>query len=207
VHLHPDNHAGYYPGACPLHLKLLFAPDGRVLGAQTTGADGVDKRIDVIATAILAGLTVHDLASLELAYSPPFGSAKDPVNLAGMVASNLLTGDLALWRAGDLPQAGSQAVLLDVRSAAEFGSGHLPGALNIPHTELRQRLGEIPPDRPLLVYCASGFRSYLALRLLRQRGWPDVRSLSGGLSTLQLELPGLALDLGEPAAELAGTWQ
>src|ERR1019366_8244583 len=178
-------------------LKLLFAPDGRVLGAQATGNDGVDKRIDVIATAIRAGLTVDDLADLELAYSPPFGSAKDPVNLAGMVASNLLTGDL--------PRADPRAVLLDVRSAAEFRSGHLPGALNIPHTELRQRLGEIRRDRPLLVYCASGFRSYLALRLLRQHGWPDVRSLSGGLSTLQLELPGLALDQGEPVAELAGT--
>ena len=205
VHLHPDSHAGYYPGARPLHLKLLFTPGGRILGAQATGADGVDKRIDVIATAIRAGLTVDDLAGLDLAYSPPFGSAKDPVNLAGMVAGNLLTGDLALWRPGDLLHADPQAVLLDVRSAAEFGSGHLPGALNIPHTELRQRLGEIPPDRPLLVYCASGFRSYLALRLLRQRGWPDVRSLSGGLTTLQLELPGLELDQGEPAAELAGT--
>ena len=96
-------------------------------------------------------------------------------------------------------------MLLDVRSAAEFRPGHLPGALNIPHTELRHRLGEIPRDRPLLVYCASGFRSYLALRLLRQSGWPDVRSLSGGLSTLQLELPALALDQGEPAAELTST--
>ena len=96
-------------------------------------------------------------------------------------------------------------MLLDVRSAAEFRPGHLPGALNIPHTELRQRLGEIPRDRPLLVYCASGFRSYLALRLLRQSGWPDVRSLSGGLSTLQLELPALALDQGETVAELTGT--
>ena len=205
VHLHPNNHAGYYPGARPLHLKLLFAPDGRVLGAQATGGDGVDKRIDVIATAIRAGLTVDDLADLELAYSPPFGSAKNPVNLAGMAASNLLTGDLALWRGSDLLHPDPQPVLLDVRSAAEFGPGHLPGALNIPHTELRQRLGEIPPDHPLLVYCASGFRSYLALRLLRQSGWPDVRSLSGGLSTLQLELPGLALEQGEPAAELTST--
>ena len=205
VHLHPGNHAGYYPGAQPMHLKLLFAPDGRVLGAQATGGDGVDKRIDVIATAIRAGLTVADLADLELAYSPPFGSAKDPVNLAGMAASNLLAGDLALWRAADLRHPDPRAVLVDVRSVAEFRSGHLPGARNIPHTELRQRLAEIPAGRPLLVYCASGFRSYLALRVLRQNGWPDVRSLSGGLSTLRLEVPGLALDQGEPAAELAGT--
>ena len=205
VHLHPDNHAGYYPGASPLHLKLLFAPDGRVLGAQVTGGDGVDKRIDVIATAIRAGMTVDDLAELELAYSPPFGSAKDPVNLAGMTASNVLAGDLALWRAGDLLHPDPGTVLLDVRSASEFGSGHLPGALNTPHTELRQRLGEISRDHPLLVYCASGFRSYLALRLLRQHGWPDVRSLSGGLSTLQLEAPALALERAEPAGELATT--
>ena len=203
MHLHPNNHAGYYPGARPLHLKLLFAPDGRVLGAQATGGDGVDKRIDVIATAIQAGLTVDDLADLNLAYSPPFGSAKDPVNLAGMAAGNLLTGDLALWRASDMLHPDPPTtVLLDVRSANEFRPGHLPGALNIPHTELRQRLGEIPRGQPVLVYCASGFRSYLALRLLRQNGWPDVRSLSGGLSTLQLELPALVLEQGEPAAEL-----
>lgn len=201
AHLHPDNHAGYYPGARPLHLKLLFAPDGRVLGAQATGGDGVDKRIDVIATAIRAGLTVDDLADLDLAYSPPFGSAKDPVNLAGMVASNVLAGDLALWRGDDLLHPDPQAVLLDVRSAAEFRSGHLPGAMNIPHTQLRQRLAEIPRGRSLLLYCASGFRSYLALRLLRQSGWPAVRSLSGGLATLRLEIPGLALDQGDPATE------
>jgi NADPH-dependent 2,4-dienoyl-CoA reductase/sulfur reductase-like enzyme/rhodanese-related sulfurtransferase len=205
VHLHPSQHAGYYPGARPLHLKLLFAPDGRVLGAQATGGDGVDKRIDVIATAIRAGMTVAELADLELAYAPPFGAAKDPVNLAGMVASNLLTGDLAVWRAGDLDHPADGAVLVDVRSAAEFGRGHLPGALNIPHTELRQRLAEIPGSRPVLLYCASGFRSYLALRVLRQSGWPDVRSLSGGLSTLRLEMPGLILDHGETATELAGT--
>jgi NADPH-dependent 2,4-dienoyl-CoA reductase/sulfur reductase-like enzyme/rhodanese-related sulfurtransferase len=203
VHLHPNNHAGYFPGARPLHLKLLFAPDGRVLGAQATGGEGTDKRIDVIATAIRARMTVGDLADLELAYAPPFGSAKDPVNLAGFIASNLLAEDLSVWRGGELADRDPGAVLLDVRSAAEFSSGHLPGALNIPHTELRDRLGEIARDCPVLVYCASGFRSYLALRVMRQSGWTQVRSLSGGLSTLQLELPGLALELGEPAATLA----
>ncbi len=126
VHLHPNNHAGYYPGARPLHLKLLFAPDGRVLGAQATGGDGVDKRIDVIATAIRAKMTVDDLADLELAYSPPFGSAKDPVNLAGMVASNLLTGNLAVWRGEDLACLGPGAVLVDVRSAVEFKAATCP---------------------------------------------------------------------------------
>ena len=204
VHLHPDQHAGYYPGARKLHLKLVFAPDGRVLGAQATGADGVDKRIDVLATAIRAGLTVDDLADLELAYSPPFGSAKDPVNLAGFMAGNVLAGDLALWRGADLAGLGSDHVIVDVRSAAEYAGGHLPGALNIPHTELRERLGEIPRGQPVLVYCASGFRSYLALRVLRQRGWDDVRSLSGGLATLRLELPLLTLEQGQPARTLEG---
>ncbi len=204
VHLHPNDHAGYFPGARPLHLKLVFAADGRVLGAQATGGDGVDKRIDVIATAIRAGMTVADLADLDLAYAPPFGAAKDPVNMAGFLAGNVLTGDLTVWRARDLADMDAEAVLVDVRSAAEFSSGHLPGALNIPHTELRERLGEVPAGRPVLLYCASGFRSYLALRVLRQKGWPDVRSLSGGLATLQLEVPGLALDQGEPAGALAG---
>jgi NADPH-dependent 2,4-dienoyl-CoA reductase/sulfur reductase-like enzyme/rhodanese-related sulfurtransferase len=200
VHLHPAHHAGYYPGAKPLHLKLVFAPDGRVLGAQATGSEGVDKRIDVIATAIRAGMTVDDLADLELAYAPPFGSAKDPVNMAGFAASNILAGDLALWHGRDLDSAAPGTVLLDVRSVREYDSGHLPAALNIPHTKLRGRLDEVPCDVPVRVYCASGFRSYLALRVLRQRGWDDVASLSGGLTTLRLERPDLALETGQPAA-------
>jgi len=209
LHLHPGHHAGYYPGAHPIHLKLLFSPDGgTILGAQATGRDGVDKRIDVIATAIRAGMTVADLADLELAYAPPFGSAKDPVNLAGMAATNMLNGDFAVWHAADLPVglddgAGTDTpVLLDVRSAKEYGTGHLPAALNIPHTQLRDRLGEVPPGRPILVYCASGFRSYLALRILRQNGWDDVRSLSGGLTTLRLRTPDVTLDT-VPAPQLA----
>lgn len=209
VHLHPGHHAGYYPGARSMHLKLLFSPDGRVLGAQATGSDGVDKRIDVIATAIRAGMTVDDLAELELSYAPPFGSAKDPVNMAGFLARNVLAGDLGVWHAADLnghgdghgaaPSAGSEAVLLDVRSRREFATGHLAGALNIPHTELRDRLGEVPLGREVLVYCASGYRSYLAARVLAQSGY-EVRSLSGGLGTLRRELPGLALELGTGSA-------
>jgi NADPH-dependent 2,4-dienoyl-CoA reductase/sulfur reductase-like enzyme/rhodanese-related sulfurtransferase len=205
IHLHPGHHAGYYPGARPIHLKLIFAPDGTVLGAQATGGEGVDKRIDVIATAIRAGMTVRDLADLELAYAPPFGSAKDPVNLAGMAATNVLDGDLALWHGDDLtgtvPDAADGPVLLDVRSAEEFATGHLPGALNIPHTQLRERLAEIPSGRPVLAYCASGFRSYLALRVLLQHGFDDVRSLSGGLTTLRLELPDITLETGSSTAD------
>jgi NADPH-dependent 2,4-dienoyl-CoA reductase/sulfur reductase-like enzyme/rhodanese-related sulfurtransferase len=203
IHLHPGHHAGYFPGARSMHLKLVFAPDGRILGAQATGSEGVDKRIDVIATAIRAGLTVADLAELELAYAPPFGSAKDPVNMAGFAASNLLAGDFTVWHGADLDDDGRTAdgaTLLDVRSPREYASGHLPGALNIAHTELRERLAEVPAGVAVRVYCASGFRSYLALRILRQHGWDDVASLSGGLTTLRLERPGLTLAKGEALA-------
>ena len=174
IHLHPTHHAGYFPGASALHLKVVFAPDGTVLGAQATGTDGVDKRIDVIATAISAGMSMPDLAELELAYAPPFGSAKDPINMAGFIAENVLRGDLVLWTGDDLAAMPSGTTLLDVRSAAEFEAGHLRGALHIPHTQLRDRIAEVPPDQPVFAYCASGFRSYLAARLLRQRGFHDV---------------------------------
>ena len=196
VHLHPAQHAGYFPGAHPIDLKIVFGVDGRLLGAQATGSEGVDKRIDVLATALRAGMSVDDLAALELAYAPPFGAAKDPVNMAGFIAQNVLAGTLTLWRAADLdePSFGT-SFLLDVRSADEFATGHLLGAVNIPHTQLRARLDEVPAGVAVRVYCASGFRSYLALRVLRQRGWEDVASLSGGLTTLLAERPALALSL------------
>ena len=197
VHLHPGHHAGYFPGARSVHLKVLFAPDGRLLGAQATGSEGVDKRIDVLATAIRAGMTVHDLADLELAYAPPFGSAKDPVNMAGFIGENVLAGDLTLWYADELDDLPADAVLLDTRSAREFAAGHLPGAVNIPHTQVRERLAELPRGVPVRVYCLSGFRSYLATRILRQSGFDDVRNLSGGLSTLRLALPDIALEREE----------
>jgi NADPH-dependent 2,4-dienoyl-CoA reductase/sulfur reductase-like enzyme/rhodanese-related sulfurtransferase len=193
VHLHPGNHASYYPGAMTMHLKMLFAPDGRVLGAQAVGMEGVDKRIDVLATAIRAGMTVTDLADLELSYAPPFGSAKDPVNMAGFLGVNLLSGDLAVWHADDLDSLPDGAVLVDTRSHYEQSRGHLPGALLIPHTELRDRLAEIPRNRPVYVYCRSGIRSYYALRVLRQNGWDEVSNLSGGLLTLERERPTLEL--------------
>jgi len=194
VHLHPGQHAGYFPGAAPMHLKVVFAAeDGQLLGAQATGPDGVDKRIDVLATALRAGFSVADLADLELAYSPPFGAAKDPVNMAGFLGQNVLAHDLHLWFADDLDDLRPDTVLLDVRSAQEYASGHLAGAGNIPHTELRDRLADLPAGVPVRVYCASGFRSYLALRVLRQHGWDDVRSASGGLATLRLARPDLRL--------------
>jgi len=197
VHLHPNHHAGYFPGARPIHLKVIFAPDGRVLGAQATGSEGVDKRMDVIATAIRAGMTMADLADLELSYAPPFGSAKDAVNMAGMIGENILDGTVRLWYPGDLADMPENAVLLDVRTASEFAGGHLPGALNIAHTSLRKRIAEVPDGVPVRIYCASGFRSYLAYRVLAQGGWDDVATLSGGIQTVREALPGLALDTSE----------
>jgi NADPH-dependent 2,4-dienoyl-CoA reductase/sulfur reductase-like enzyme len=184
LHLHPGSHAGYYPGASPLATKILFAPEtGRLLGAQAVGRDGVDKRIDVLATALKAGLSVSDLAELELAYAPPFGSAKDPVNLAGMAAQNVLNGDvrLAHWEELSPPDA-TAPFLLDVRSASERATGSIPGSVHIPLPELRGRLGELPRDREILVSCQSGQRSYFAARLLVQRGF-HARNLTGGYRT------------------------
>jgi NADPH-dependent 2,4-dienoyl-CoA reductase/sulfur reductase-like enzyme/rhodanese-related sulfurtransferase len=190
VYVHPNGHAGYYPGTHPMHLKLLFAPDdGRILGAQAVGFDGVDKRIDVVATAIHAGMTVYDLEHLELAYAPPYGSAKDPVNMAGFVASNLLRGDLLQWYADDYPQVLENGTVIDVRPAAAFRMWHIPGAVNIPLTELRERMGELSAlggGESLYLYCRVGFTSYIALRALRQLGFEQVYSLSGGIQTFVL---------------------
>ena len=202
VHLHPLNHAGYFPGATQIHLILHFAPDGKVLGAQAVGHDGVDKRIDVLAVAIQAGFTVHDLIDLDLAYSPPYGSAKDPVNMAGMMASNVLDGTLKLWHASDVDHVLAHSLVLDVRSADEVAGGCLPGALNIPHTELRSRMEEVrraAGGRSVSVVCASGVRSYLAHRQLVQAGL-EAANLSGGMLTLRATL-------GDRVGELLGTSQ
>jgi NADPH-dependent 2,4-dienoyl-CoA reductase/sulfur reductase-like enzyme/rhodanese-related sulfurtransferase len=181
VYVHPGHHAGYFPGAKPLHLKLIFAtPDGRILGAQATGEEGVDKRIDVIAMAIQKGGTVYDLEEAELCYAPQFGSAKDPVNMAGMVAANALRGDAPLARWEEVP--GTEAMLLDVREPKEFAAGHVDHAVNVPLPQLRDRLGELPKDREILAYCGVGQRSYYATRLLRQHAF-RVRNLSGGFQT------------------------
>ena len=186
VYIHPSGHASYYPGTAPMHIKLVFAPDtGKILGAQVVGADGVDKRLDVFATALRAGLTVHDLQNLELAYAPPFGSAKDPVNMAGFVASNLLQGDVHFWYAEDYPARTDGGIILDVRSQQEFEVWHIPGARNIPLGKLRTQLGELPKDKAIFLYCKVGFRSYLAYRLLRQHGFDRVATLAGGANTFR----------------------
>ena len=181
VYLHPGHHAGYYPGAQPIHLKLLFSvPDGRILGAQAVGQEGVEKRIDVIATAIQFGGTVHDLAAVELCYAPQFGAAKDPVNLAGMLAENVLDGDMPV--ADWLALGRTDALLLDVREAAEFAAGHIPNAVNLPISELRDRYLELPANRDIWITCGVGQRAYYAVRFLAQRGY-RAWNLSGGYAT------------------------
>jgi len=183
MHIHPGDHAGYYPGAEDVHLVASFAPDGTLLGAQGVGRAGVDKRIDILAVAIRAGMTADDLAELELAYAPPYGSAKDPVNMLGYV----LDGTMPQWQAQDLDEAMATTLILDVRSRSEFDEGHLDGALNIPHLELRQRLDEVTASaggRKVSVLCARGVRAYLATRVLLSEGF-DARNLSGGWHTLK----------------------
>jgi NADPH-dependent 2,4-dienoyl-CoA reductase/sulfur reductase-like enzyme/rhodanese-related sulfurtransferase len=181
VYLHPGNHVSYYPGAKPIHIKLLFSrDDGRILGAQAIGEADVARRIDVIAMAIQVGGTVYDLEESELCYAPQFGAAKDPVNLAGMIAANHLRGGLPLadWQELD----GVQAQIVDVRTKAEYESGHIAGARNIPLEELRRRLNELPKDRETWLVCQVGQRAYYATRLLLQNGF-SVRNLSGGMQT------------------------
>lgn len=193
VHIHPGDHAGYYPGSETVHLVASFAPDGTLLGAQGVGRSGVDKRIDILATAIRAGMSADDLAELELAYAPPYGSAKDPVNMLGFVAQNVLDGTMPQWQAQDLDKAVATTLMLDVRSRSEFARGHLDGALNVPHLELRARLDEVRTSangRGVSVHCASGVRSYLATRVLLSEGF-DARNLSGGWLTLKAVHPSL----------------
>lgn len=191
LHLHPGQHAGYFPGAAQIHLVVhVRAGDGLLLGAQAVGPDGVDKRIDVLATAIRAGWTVDQLIDLDLAYAPPYGSAKDPVNMVGMLGENVLNGTLRLWYADDLDAVRERALILDVRTAEEYASGHVPGAPNIPHTELRARLDEVraaADGRPVRVMCQSGVRSAIAHRVLDQAGI-DSASLSGGMLTMRTTL-------------------
>ena len=181
---HGGSHASYYPGAMQLSLKLIYSPQGRILGAQAVGAAGVDKRIDVIATALHAGLSVDDLADLELAYAPPFSSAKDPVNIAGYVAGNVLRGDQAIISWDELRALQPDRVqLIDVRTAEEFGLGSIPGARNIDLSELRERITEISREKPVVLFCQIGLRGYLASRILTQAGFAHVQNLSGGYKT------------------------
>ena len=181
--IHPNSHAGYYPGALPMTIKVTFSPaDGKLLGAQIVGYDGVDKRIDEFALVIKRGGTVYDLQAIEQAYAPPYSSAKDPVAVAGYVAGNILNGKMKplYWR--ELRDADlSKVTLIDVRTPDEFALGALKGAINIPLDDMRERINEIPADKPVFLYCGVGLRGYLASNILRQNGFDDVRNLVGGI--------------------------
>ncbi|MFA9556980.1 CoA-disulfide reductase [Evansella sp. AB-rgal1] len=184
VHIHPGSHAGYYPGANPIHLKLLFNPhDGTILGAQAVGRNGVEKRIDVIATAIKGNLSVIDLTELELSYAPPFSSAKDPVNMAGYVASNILDESLKTiqwYEIDDIVKQGG--ILIDVREPSELKGGYIEGAINISLGDVRERLHELPTDKTIYINCQVGLRGYLATRILLENGFNAV-NLDGGWKT------------------------
>lgn len=197
VRIHPSHHAGYYPGAKRIDLKLIFELNtGRILGAQAIGEEGVDKRIDIIATAMKAGMTVRDLADLELAYAPPFGSAKDPINLAGMVACNIL--DKVVEQADWSEITRPDVCVLDVRSSKERANGYIPESLHIPLPELRERMSELPKNKIILVHCQSGQRSYFAARQLMQNGF-KAKNLSGGFLTYMTSKSSIAT----PALELS----
>lgn len=204
VYLSPSSHAGYYPGARVMTMKVLFEKGTfRLLGAQIVGYEGVDKRIDVLAAAIHAGISAADLKDLDLAYAPPYSSAKDPVNMAGFMIENISKGYLKqfFWDELDtLPMDGS-AVLLDTRTKEEFGSGHIDGFVNIPVDELRERLGELETGKPVYVICQSGLRSYIACRILMQHGF-DCRNFSGGYRLYQtVKLEQAAADQALPCGK------
>ena len=180
ITVHPESHASYYPGGVQLTLKLIFNEEGRILGAQSVGYDGVDKRIDVIATVIRLGGNVTDLTELELCYAPPFSSAKDPVNMAGYVAQNILAGRVdAITMEQFMVYDRKNTVLVDVRTELEYKNGHFEGALNIPVDGLRARIGELDKDKEILEYCQIGLRGYVASRILTQKGF-KVKNLNGG---------------------------
>jgi rhodanese-related sulfurtransferase len=191
AYVHPSHHAGYYPGAEPMTLKIVFhAETGKLLGAQGVGGSGVDKRIDVLAIAIQAGMTVFDLEEVELAYAPQYGSAKDPINMAGFVAAGLLRGDhpqLDIEKVVEIPDA-ERPYLVDVRTAEEFNAGHIPGAINVPLDELRSRLNELPRGQEIATYCQVGQRGYLATRILLQSGF-QASNIGGGYKTFKLFVP------------------
>ena len=185
---HSSSHAGYYPNALPLSIKLLFSPkDGKVLGAQVVGYEGVDKRVEMFAQVIKKGGNIYDLIEIEHAYAPPYSSAKDPVNMAGFVADNILNNRVktAHWREIDSTDT-NERVIIDVRTEEEYQMGHIDGAINIPVDTLRGRLNEIPKDKRVIVYCAIGLRGYLAYRILVQNGYENIYNLSGGYKTYSI---------------------
>jgi len=186
IYLHPADHATYYPDANVISLKMLFDPkDGKILGAQAVGKTGVDERIDVLAMAIRCGLSCFDLEEAELCYAPPYGSAKDPINQAGFIASNVVRGDLMICHVQELQIPKEDQVILDVRTAIEVKQGMIPGSIHIPVNDLREHLHELPKDKEILINCQVGQRSYIAYRILHQKGYRS-RVISGGYTTYQM---------------------
>ncbi len=182
--LHPKHHVGYYPGALPMTMKILFANDGKILGTQIVGYDGVDKRIDVIATAMRFGGTIDDLKELELAYAPPYNGAKDPVNFAGFVGENILSGFVKFAHHDEVKEMDlTKSIILDIREPLERELGYIKGSINIPLDQLRTRFNELDKSKKIVVYCAIGVRGYLAARILQQNGFDHVYNLSGGYET------------------------
>lgn len=210
VHIHPSSHAGYYPGAAPISLKVIFDKEtGKIFGAQAVGADGVDKRMDVIATAIKGGLTVEDLTNLELSYAPPYSSAKDPVNMAGYVATNIMDGELEHIQWHEVDQIVAEGgLLIDVREPMEREFGYIEGSINISLNELRNKLDGIPKDQTIYVSCQVGLRGYLASRILKNNGY-KVKNVDGGWKTyssvfgnnMVKQLETKTNDLGETVVE------
>lgn len=200
IYVHPASHASYYPNAHPISLKMIFDPNtGKVLGAQAVGAEGVDKRIDVLALAVRHSLTVYDLEEVELTYAPPFGSAKDPINYAGFVAANLLKGDVAHFHAPEAITPAPNQVLIDVRTSEEILAGTIPGSKHIPLAEIRARLDEFAGDKEFLIFCKVGLSGYLACRILAQHGI-KCRNLTGGFKTYQMVMGHQSVPV--PEAEL-----
>jgi NADPH-dependent 2,4-dienoyl-CoA reductase/sulfur reductase-like enzyme/rhodanese-related sulfurtransferase len=194
VTVHPNHHAGYYPGALPLSFKLVYLKsNGTILGAQAFGHEGVDKRIDVIATAIHGKLTLEDLEELDLCYAPPFSSANDPVNMASFVASNSLNGfspSISISEFSEKLAQSKNILVLDVRNPSEYEKGHVPNSLNIPVNDLRKRLSEVPKNKGIYVHCQVGYRAHLATRILLQNGYTEVFNISGGYKSIELiDLP------------------
>ena len=181
--VHPLSHAGYYPGGMPMTLKMIFGLDGKVLGAQAVGYDGVEKRIDVIATAIQFGAAVHDLEETELCYAPPYSSAKDPVNMAAFTAENILLGNVDNITVGELKNLSEGTVILDVRTPAERQMGAIEGSVNIPVDNMRESIESLDRNKSYVVHCAVGLRSYIAARIMKQSGFKNVKNLAGGYTT------------------------
>jgi rhodanese-related sulfurtransferase len=189
--IYKGHHAGYYPGAEELSLKLVYdRKTARLLGAQAFGRAGVDKRIDVIATALAGKLTLHDLAELDLAYAPPYSTANDPINLAAFIGINDLSGFSPLVSAAELKAelaTPKPPVVLDVRTPGEYEASHLAGAMHLPVDDLRFELDRLPKDRRIVVHCKSGFRAHLAVRILKERGFADIANLTGGYMSMLAE--------------------